>query len=235
MEIKILATGSSGNCYHISDGVSELLIECGIKYTEILRKLDYKMSNISAVLISHSHEDHSLSVNEFILYGYDLVMPPETAVKLLLNGNPNVFTPLPGRKITVGTFSIVPFELVHFNNDGSDCACYGYLIASKATREKLLFATDTAYIRNQFRGVTHMLLEVNYMSEMIGDFDDVVDEVEKRRLKSHMSLETAVEFLNSTDRTQLKALYAIHGSSTRLDKDKAYRVLEPYAERVFIP
>ncbi len=43
MLIKILATGSKGNCYHVSDGVTELLIECGIRYTEIIRGLDYSV------------------------------------------------------------------------------------------------------------------------------------------------------------------------------------------------
>jgi hypothetical protein len=49
-----------------------------------------------------------------------------------------------------------------------------------------------------------------------------------------MSLETAVQFLESTDRSRLKAIYAIHGSETRCDRDEVYRALAPYAEEVII-
>ncbi len=237
MDIKILATGSSGNCYHVSDGTTEILIECGIKYSEIVKKLDYNMGNINTVFISHAHKDHAEAAKLMATYGFDLVMPPETAVTLGLDKEPNVFTPAPGKQILVNTLIVIPFSLVHFNSDGSDCPCYGYFIASKTTQEKLVFATDTAYIKNTFKAVDYMLIEVNYMASMIdgGETEDFVSEVEKRRLKSHMSLETAVEFLEKSDRSKLKTLYAIHGSSKRLDKDEAYRILEPYAERVIIP
>lgn len=202
-----------------------------------MRKLDYNMENINTVLISHAHKDHALAAQLMSTCGFDLVMPPETAVTLELEGS-NIYTPESGKQILVNTLIVVPFELVHFNSDGSDCPCYGYLIASKATRERLLFATDTAYIKSRFeKPLDYILLEVNYMSSMIdgGETEDFVTEVEKRRLKSHMSLETAVEFLESIDRSRLKTLYAIHGSNKRLDKDEAYIVLEPYAERVIVP
>lgn len=233
MQIKILATGSKGNCYYISDGVTGLLIECGIRYTDIMRRLNYNLGNIRAVLVSHAHNDHSLCAAEMAEMGFDMLMPKETAEKLELDDYPNVIAadPYP-YQYRVNTFSISPFPLVHFNTDGSKCPCFGYLIASSATREKLIFATDTAYINPQFKGITHAMIEVNYISNFFND--DVIPEVEKRRLKSHMSLETAVQFLESTDRSALKAIYAIHGSETRSDKDEVYRTLAPYAAEVVV-
>ncbi len=232
MTIKVLATGSKGNCYHISDGVTRLLIECGIKYTEIIKRCNYDVEGISTVLISHAHADHALIAKQMAEYGFDLVMPKGTAVTLGLDALPNVFTPPAGKTLLIGTFAVVPFELVHINSDGSECPCYGYLVCSRNTREKLLFATDTAYIKNQFRGLTHILLEVNYTSNMLDD--DFVPEVERRRIKSHMSLDTAAQFLKSTDTSQLKALYAIHASEARCDKDLVYETLEPFAKEVII-
>ena len=235
MKIKVLATGSSGNCYWISDGTTEILIECGIKYSEIVKKLDYNMENINTVLVSHAHKDHSEAAKLMATCGFDLVMPPETAVTLELDGS-NIYTPEPGKQILVNTLIVIPFSLAHFNSDGSECPCYGYLIASMLTKEKLLFATDTAYIKNTFKSVDYMLIETNYIASMVGsgETEDYVSEVEKRRLKSHMSLETAVEFLEKTDRSRLKEIYAIHKSASRFDSDKAYEALKGYAERVII-
>lgn len=232
MQIKILATGSKGNCYHVSDGMTELLIECGIRYTDIMRGLNYNVGNIGAVLVSHAHSDHSLCAAEMAEMGFEMLMPKETAEALEIDDCPNVTAAEQSQTYTVNTFRIVPFQLVHCNTDGSECSCFGYLIASSATREKLLFATDTAYIKNRFKGLTHAMIEVNYISNTLNG--DIIPEVEKRRLKSHMSLETAVQFLESTDRSQLKAIYAIHGSETRSDRDEVYRTLAPYAECVII-
>lgn len=232
MQIKILATGSKGNCYYISDGVTGLLIECGIRYTDIMRGLDYNVGNIGAVLVSHAHKDHSLCAAEMAEMGFEIIMPEETAAALGLTDHPCVALGVQSKQYNVGTFVIVPFPLVHCNTDGSECPCFGYLIASSATREKLLFATDTAYIKNRFKGLTHVMIEVNYISNTFND--DVIPEVEKRRLKSHMSLETAVQFLENTDRSALKAIYAIHGSETRSDRDEVYRTLAPYAADVVV-
>lgn len=232
MQIKILATGSKGNCYHVSDGVTELLIECGIKYADIMRGLNYNVGNIGAVLVSHAHKDHSLCAAEMAEMGFDMLMPKETAEYLRLDDFPNVILAEQSKQYMVGTLCIVPFPLVHCNSDGSECPCFGYLIASSATGEKLLFATDTAYIKNRFKGLTHVMLEVNYISNTLNG--DVIPEVEKRRLKSHMSLETSVQFLESTDRSELKAIYAIHGSETRSDRDVVCRALAPYAAEVIV-
>lgn len=232
MQIKILATGSKGNCYHVSDGVTELLIECGIRYTDIMRGLNYNVGNIGAVLVSHAHKDHSLCAAEMAEMGFEMLMPEKTAIELGLEFHPCVALAVQSKQYNVGTFGIVPFPLVHCNTDGSECPCFGYLIASSATREKLLFATDTAYIKNRFKGLTHAMIEVNYISNTLNG--DVIPEVEKRRLKSHMSLETAVQFLESTDRSALKAIYAIHASETRCDRDEVYRTIERYAESVVV-
>lgn len=233
LEINVIATGSTGNCYRVSDGTTAILIECGIKYADIIRGLNYKITEIETVLVSHHHNDHALCAAELAKCGFDLIMPSETAYNLCLNNAPNVYTPAAGKQCLVGTLAVVPFELTHFNSDGTDCPCYGYLIGSITTGEKLLFATDTAYIKNRFKGLTHAMIEVNYMESIIDE--ENIEEVERRRIKSHMSLETAIEFLKSADGAKLKELYAIHTSKTRCDKEAVRKALIPYAERVIVP
>lgn len=50
-----LASGSTGNCYKISDGRTPLLLECGIKYKDIQKGCGFKLREIVGCLISHEH------------------------------------------------------------------------------------------------------------------------------------------------------------------------------------
>lgn len=234
LDIKILATGSSGNCYVISDDVTKVMIECGIKYADIMRGVEYNMDGLETALISHHHKDHTLSAARMYKVGFELVMPPECAETLCLTGKYKVYTPQPKQKLEFGTFEVFPFNLVHYNSDGTKCPCYGYFINSKNTNEHLIFATDTAYIKDTFGSkIDYLMLEVNYTSSCVDD--NLVTEVEKRRLTSHMSLETAKAFIKTLDRSHLKAIYAIHASASRCDKQEVYDTLKKYAPEVIIP
>ena len=55
MEIKVIGTGSSGNCYLVSDGSSKILIECGLPMKKIKEGVEFNLSNVAGCLISHSH------------------------------------------------------------------------------------------------------------------------------------------------------------------------------------
>jgi len=55
IEITPLASGSSGNCYRISDGKTSLLLEAGIPYKQIQKGCGFRLSEIKACLISHEH------------------------------------------------------------------------------------------------------------------------------------------------------------------------------------
>lgn len=53
--LKVLASGSSGNCYIVQAGEEKLILECGIGYKEILKGLNYTIKNVKGCLISHQH------------------------------------------------------------------------------------------------------------------------------------------------------------------------------------
>mgnify|MGYP002524215013 CR=1 FL=1 len=66
MDIKIFASGSSGNCYQINDGKTSLLLECGIPKQRILSAIGYDIGKISGVLISHEHGDHAKAAKDMM-------------------------------------------------------------------------------------------------------------------------------------------------------------------------
>jgi len=78
MEIKALATGSKGNCYHITDGSTPLLLEAGIQFKEIQRKLNFQTSNIAGCLITHEHQDHCKGVKTILERGLNVYMSKGT-------------------------------------------------------------------------------------------------------------------------------------------------------------
>lgn len=53
--IRIISSGSQGNAY-ILEGYGEiLLIECGVSLKDISKTLNYDLSKVVGVCVSHSH------------------------------------------------------------------------------------------------------------------------------------------------------------------------------------
>lgn len=55
MEIKALASGSSGNCYMVDSGPEKIMIECGLPISQIKRKGGFNVHAMQACLVSHEH------------------------------------------------------------------------------------------------------------------------------------------------------------------------------------
>lgn len=57
MLLKTINTGSkNGNCYAMISGANEiLLLDCGCTYREIMRGIDYRISDVAGVAVSHEH------------------------------------------------------------------------------------------------------------------------------------------------------------------------------------
>ena len=61
MIIKTLASGSKGNCSIILCDNTKILVDIGISYLKLKRKLEelnLSLDDFSALLITHAHTDH---------------------------------------------------------------------------------------------------------------------------------------------------------------------------------
>ena len=75
LDIRTIATGSSGNCYRITDGQSVLMIEAGIRFKQIQQGFDFALSSgLPGALISHEHLDHAKAVRDMMAAGVDCYM-----------------------------------------------------------------------------------------------------------------------------------------------------------------
>lgn len=228
MRIDVIGSGSSGNCYKISDGKTNILLECGLSIKKIKAGCDYDLSSISACLVTHEHSDHILAANDLMKSGVNVYMTKGTAVagkihtyrlKMWLSANGEYFAE------RIGTFVVKPFKVHH---DAAEPV--GYLIESKATDEKLLFFTDTYYIDYRFSGLTHIMCEANYSAENI-----VNDPRHSRLVRSHMSIENTIEMLKANDLSKLKEIWLIHLSESNADSAEfKRRVQEATGSVVYI-
>lgn len=55
MKLKILASGSKGNCYVLSTPTGSLLLDAGIPFREIQKGLNFNLKEVVGALISHEH------------------------------------------------------------------------------------------------------------------------------------------------------------------------------------
>ena len=60
MFMRVVNTGSQhGNCYVLKSNSGEmLLLDCGCRYKDILKAIDYRISDVSGGLLTHEHGNH---------------------------------------------------------------------------------------------------------------------------------------------------------------------------------
>lgn len=230
-QIETLATGSSGNAYLISSGSEKLLLEAGLTPKAHSEALMYDYEGIQHCLISHSHADHSKGVKALLKLGIDCYMSEATANELSLNHH-RVHHVESLKKIKLGSFTVLPFSLEH------DVPCMGYLIGNEAG-EKLLFITDTYFCRYRFKGITHLMIEVNYCEATVDRkiLEGLVHQKFKKRLiKSHFSLENVVEFIHSNDFSSLQEVHCLHLSDRNSDQQLIKQTISGLVGKpVYIP
>lgn len=221
--ITAISSGSHGNCYHIDDGSSSLLLECGVTYKQMQVGTGYRLSSVAGALVTHEHRDHCKAINEVLHRGHDVYATAGTIKALTDDGflkepshhRLNVVKPL--KQVRIGTWTVLPFDVRH---DALEPV--GFLLVSD-TGKRVLYATDTYYIRYKFKGITHLLVEVNYDKETIErnrDEGHLHPALYDRVIKSHFSLENYIGFLKANDLSKLEEVHLIHLSRSNANAQK---------------
>lgn len=222
IDIKTLASSSAGNCYRITDGISPLLLEAGIPFKLIKQKLNFQTSTLAGCLISHSHNDHCRALPDVIKAGIDCYMSQETAVAIGVSGH-RLKIAQEHQQFQVGTWTVLPFPTQH------DCpGSMGFLLANQVG-EKLLFATDTYYVRYRFNGLNVIMVECNYAADILAanvESGLVSVEQKNRLIQSHFSLEHVKEFLMANDLSQVREIHLLHLSGDNSDSARFKREIQ---------
>ena len=230
MEIEVLGTGSSGNCYKVKIGKATLLLECGLPYKVIQKKLDFKVSEIDACLVTHEHMDHAKAVKDLMKAGVDCYMTKGTAEALKVNGHRlHNFYKSPDRSWQYNfkllkDLIILPFEAVH---DVAEPV--SYFIKTRDDKESLVFVTDTAYLKYKIPDCDCLMIECNYVKSVLDEKDkqgEIDVSLRNRIVKNHMSLETLVEALKAADLSRTKKIYVLHLSDLNSDEEMIKRTIQ---------
>lgn len=185
MKIKVLTSGSAGNCTAFYTGGKIILIDCGKAVNWTLEKLEYKLP--SAVLLTHEHGDHSKAVKSFLKRGVDVYMTQGTVTALELRKRHNLHKIICGVPFEIGDVRILPIPAIH------DAAEPVNFILQDET-DRILHVTDTSALPTITGDFTKILIEANYSEPTL--IAALAEEPSKRRiLENHLSIEQAIAFL----------------------------------------
>lgn len=214
--IKALVSSSKGNCYLVSNGKTSLLVEAGITWVQIRLRTNFNTSEIAACLISHSHMDHARAASDVMRAGIDCYASLQTFEALGIAGHKaNILDERVPK--TVGEISFFSFGTIH-DTPGS----VGFLICDEISGDRLLFLTDTAYVKYLFKDLTHIVIEANFSLEILNRNikSGRVDESRKKRLiRTHMSIERVIDLLKVNDLSRVREIRLIHLSDHNSDAE----------------
>lgn len=228
IEIKAMASGSKGNCYRVTDGSTPLLLECGIRYRDIQQALNFRMSEIAGCLVTHEHQDHCKSIKDVMKAGINCYMSAGTAGEIRANSHRSKIVKAK-EQFTVGSWTIMPFDVEH---DVSEPL--GFLMMNQSG-EKLMFATDTYYIRYKFTRLSHIMVECNYSADILAkniSTGRVPAIMKKRLMRSHFSLEHVKDFLTANDMQHVQEIYLLHLSDNNSDAELFKREIQQLTGKV---
>lgn len=189
MKLTCLGSGSTGNCYLLTDFSGEVLIlDAGVKFKAIqASKRLASFSRVAGAVVTHEHKDHSLCAEDLRRAGITVLSPRNVK---------------PVKKYRLGSFDIMPFVCKH------DVINYGFIV--RAGGKTLAYATDTAALPPI--KADYWLVECNYTEEAWENSlkrEDARLSYLGRVRESHMSIEYLDEYFAALKAPQ-KAIIACH-------------------------
>lgn len=213
MRLTVIDSGSEGNAYVIQNEREALLLEAGVSFKKVLPVLEYDVSKVQGVLISHEHGDHSGHINDVLAYGLPVYASQGTIEGarryIKTDYEPIALKQTEARydRLQVGGFTVIPFDTKHDANQPN-----GFYIWHEETGG-VLFATDTYYLANRFAGLNNILIECNYSQQQLEDnlIAGKIDAERYRRIrKSHLSYTTCLQMLQANDLSEVNNIVLIH-------------------------
>lgn len=181
MKAQVIASGSSGNSYILTDSnQNSLLIECGKgTFEDTLRQIP-DVSKIAAVIISHKHNDHYGDAEKWQKAGIKVYGPDNMEHAEQFNIACAGMVP----------FSVIPLAVEH----DPGIICHAFFIRANYEGKNLFFATDcynySRIIDALPEPLSLCMVEVNHDAHML-DTSRYPADLKERIRKTHCSVQRA--------------------------------------------
>lgn len=204
--LQCLGSSSSGNCFILTAGSDKLIIDLGVKWSEVLSGLDYDISNVCGCLCCHSHGDHSKSIPNALYYCLRVFSCQEVKDKY-----EEVMLIPPKRVVTIGAFKVVALPLKH------NVENYGFVIHHDDLG-KLVYAVDCEAFPYVLKDVSHWLIEANHDEEII--FDKMLENEHARSAsENHMNILQSLDALRRNNSLEMNTIVLCHLSDSNSNAD----------------
>ena len=165
-----IASGSSGNCYHIKTDKTSLLVDAGISASRIINGLNRCGSDpdeVDALFITHEHSDHTNGLGAIAKRIANLKIYANKGTFSEINSQiarERRETFITGDEISVGDIKIISFAISH---DTVDPVGYSFIHGGKM----ISIVTDTGVFTDEILSATAdadiLAIESNYDSKML--------------------------------------------------------------------
>lgn len=229
MRFASLGSGSSGNALLVEAGRTRILLDCGFGLADIrtrLARAGLVPADLSAILVTHEHEDHAGGVARlarrheipvFLTYGTLCAMGadggtiPET---LLIDSH----TPF-----AIGDIEVRPFPVPH---DAREPAQFVFSDGASCLGVLTDVGDTTPHIAHMLSGLQALVLECNHDRAMLagGPYPPSLKDRIGGRL-GHLDNETAASLVRDVDCSRLQHVVAAHLSQKNNTPDLARAAL----------
>lgn len=206
MKVQVINSGSSGNCYLLTDSQNHtLIIEAGKGTFENALRQVPDVSKIAAVIISHKHGDHYGDAEKWQKSGIKVYGPDQMEH---------------AEQINIGKsfeWSVIPLAVEH--DPGTDC--FASFIRSNVEEKYVLFATDcynySRIIDALPEPLSLAMIEVNHDAHML-DTSRYPADLKERIRKTHCSVQRAGLAIN---RAKCTRFLLVHPSDHNINQADA--------------
>lgn len=166
MKVKVLASGSKGNCTLVICDNIKVLIDVGIsevQVTNILKEIEIDVNDLDGILISHTHSDHIKGLLQIIKrHKLKVYVPPELLYDLVK------IIPIESIIVVDNEFNIKDIH-ISLLETSHDVTSYGFIIEHNDC--SMVYITDTGYINKKYYGITRnkdiYVIESNHDEELL--------------------------------------------------------------------
>lgn len=209
MKLIVIASGSNGNSYLLTASNGQtLLIEVGVRFSEIKKALNFNLSSIVGAVVTHAHGDHAKGVKDALNAGLDVYMSRGCSDTLGIINHHRIQNIKHLQKVKIGEFEVLALDAKH---DSPETLMFAI---SHPEMGLCLFLTDSYYMPYKIPGLTNIMIEANFCEEIINEKLGGKRFLRDRVLENHLSLQICKDVLKNNDLRQVNNIVLLHLSDS---------------------